>query len=852
MDDNASTSRIEVSPFPGLASFADRLEDRSRFFGREKESQALLEMVLSESLVLLFARSGLGKTSLINAGVLEGLRVKSLFPVVVRLTHDLDRGPTQSVYECVAQQAERTGVTTNADPSSRSLWEYFNEAQFSRDGRQLQPILVLDQFEELFTIIGPQNRWRESFIKDLADLVRRRVPEEIRARETAKLEHLEKTGGDPVERERIASLLYEGQGPEVKILVSIREDFLAEMETLKSQLPTIFRNSFRLEPLEIEDARKAIELPTQQAELVGDNTFTFAPGVVDELLNFLRVQNIGGELISGDTVEPVQLQILCRHLYRQSVKKKTRLELRQQRHDGSKEKVIPEITLNDLKGRHGMKRAIVGYYHKVLKEFPRLKLGWSTRRYRPSISNLLLFHRKRSAIRYLSENKLVTPGGYRNSLSVDVIERGIGVSEQDLSKLVDERLLRTEPRLGSHFYELTHDTLIRPLVKARRKRRMYWASMLLVPLVLLIYFPGATFSRYLEIRSLKRIVNDRKQTPEERIKKFKVLLNTARYRDCSKCDLTLTNGKGMDLHLMIAYGAGLSQATLAGADLNGSTIAFSDFSKANLSGTNFTKATLLSSDFSDADLTHAYLDSANLKDADFTNAILTGARLGGGAQLENADFTSARVDSATFRGRDANGNPTSLETVWWMAIWSSNGMREMKTLAPHQDIVNCSRYQEQLKDLDYDILFGGDAVDFNSRAWFRAVRGVELDKAVSDAREARSLDPSLDRAMDTLGFILLQLGKDKVDEAISEFKESLNAREKGASDPLRIGLAHYHLALAFDLKGDKSQAQTHFALAQQKEYRPTYECLLTPPSDMASCDWPNPRKPVKKRWYNVF
>jgi hypothetical protein len=76
---------------------------------------------------------------------------------------------------------------------------------------------------------------------------------------------------------------------------------------------------------------------------------------------------------------------------------------------------------------------------------------------------------------------------------------------------------------------------------------------------------------------------------------------------------------------------------------------------------------------------------------------------------------------------------------------------------------------------------------------------------------------------------------------MSELQDSLKTRQ-GASDPYRIGLAHYHLALALDRKGDEQQAQIQFGLAKEKGYRPTYECLLTPPSDMTSCDWPNPRR----------
>src|SRR5215213_3280189 len=118
MDRIHETDSAHVDPYPGLASFADRPEHRSLFFGRERESQALLQMILSENLVLLFARSGTGKTSLINVGILEQLRIKGYFPIVVRLTHDTSRGPSQSVYECVAQQAKLAGVAVKGGVST--------------------------------------------------------------------------------------------------------------------------------------------------------------------------------------------------------------------------------------------------------------------------------------------------------------------------------------------------------------------------------------------------------------------------------------------------------------------------------------------------------------------------------------------------------------------------------------------------------------------------------------------------------------------------------------------------------------------------------------------------------------
>ncbi|MEM8636925.1 MAG: hypothetical protein AAGF33_18315, partial [Pseudomonadota bacterium] len=58
----------QSQPYPGLESF--QRHDRRRFFGRTNETRRLKSLVISESLSLLHAPSGAGKTSLINAGII--------------------------------------------------------------------------------------------------------------------------------------------------------------------------------------------------------------------------------------------------------------------------------------------------------------------------------------------------------------------------------------------------------------------------------------------------------------------------------------------------------------------------------------------------------------------------------------------------------------------------------------------------------------------------------------------------------------------------------------------------------------------------------------------------------------
>src|SRR3954471_20617266 len=73
------------NPWPGLASF--READRELFFGRERETEELFRAVMRERLTILFGLSGLGKTSLLQAGLFPRLRDENVLPILFRLEH---------------------------------------------------------------------------------------------------------------------------------------------------------------------------------------------------------------------------------------------------------------------------------------------------------------------------------------------------------------------------------------------------------------------------------------------------------------------------------------------------------------------------------------------------------------------------------------------------------------------------------------------------------------------------------------------------------------------------------------------------------------------------------------------
>ena len=72
----------ESNPWLGLASFTE--ETREFFFGRDEEVAELARRVQRKLLTLLFGQSGLGKTSILRAGLVPRLRTQGYCPIYVR------------------------------------------------------------------------------------------------------------------------------------------------------------------------------------------------------------------------------------------------------------------------------------------------------------------------------------------------------------------------------------------------------------------------------------------------------------------------------------------------------------------------------------------------------------------------------------------------------------------------------------------------------------------------------------------------------------------------------------------------------------------------------------------------
>lgn len=254
-----TTSASPDSPYKFLDSYSDAEHDRARFFGRERETEILLSDVVISRLVVLFARTGTGKTSLINAAVRPALDRRGYETFFVRVRRD----PAASAREELLRHPQISALEGD------TLAE-----QLANTVRMLDPrrpiVLFFDQFEEYFLYLAREEPdAARAFVTDLAKLYRNR--------ESA-----------------------------VHVVLSIREDFYVELDSFRDEIPTIFQreSNLRLRWFEREQARAAIVGPidTEQA--------TIEDKLVERLLDDLSRRH--------GLVEPAQLQIVCDTLWRES------------------------------------------------------------------------------------------------------------------------------------------------------------------------------------------------------------------------------------------------------------------------------------------------------------------------------------------------------------------------------------------------------------------------------------------------------------------------------------------------------------------------------------------------------
>ena len=100
-------------PWLGLASFTE--EARGYFYGREDEVAELARRVQRKLLTVLFGMSGLGKTSILRAGLVPRLREQGYCPIYVRVDYGRDSPePAEQIKQAIQRTARRASSATSS------------------------------------------------------------------------------------------------------------------------------------------------------------------------------------------------------------------------------------------------------------------------------------------------------------------------------------------------------------------------------------------------------------------------------------------------------------------------------------------------------------------------------------------------------------------------------------------------------------------------------------------------------------------------------------------------------------------------------------------------------------------
>jgi WD40 repeat protein len=252
---------ILESPYKGLVPFEDSELDALLFFGRGRESEIIAANVLAARLTVLYGPSGVGKSSVLRAGV----------------AHRLRRQARENVAEGGHPEYAVVVFDTWSDDPVGSLRAAVREELGAQFGTAL-----LDE-REGETLADTLGRWTESLACDLL-LVLDQAEEYF-------LYHGEETGFA-----RELPELVTRPGLRVRVLLALRDDALAKLDRFKGRIPNLFANYLRLDHLDRSSARDAITKPVERYNEATGQSIEVEPALIEAVLD----QTAAGKVDLGD------------------------------------------------------------------------------------------------------------------------------------------------------------------------------------------------------------------------------------------------------------------------------------------------------------------------------------------------------------------------------------------------------------------------------------------------------------------------------------------------------------------------------------------------------------------------
>jgi hypothetical protein len=465
--------------YPGTRPFEPK--DSNLFFGRDKDIKNLSELIVLEKLVVLFSSSGYGKSSLLNAGVIPKLRdEEGHFIISIGLKTQDKKTPFELLLDDLKSDESISGFLADKLNIARELpgddtamlWYYIKNIQLLKDNKE-NPLhkyksitLVFDQFEELFQLEESQV---EAFGRMLATLLHSISPKSVRDL----LSNKSKSGSNPFAKDELDELY---KPLNLKVVFSLRNDYLFELDKLKKFLPEVYTYTYELLPLNEIQALDALIDPAAKEGNFPSPEFYYAKEATDLIFTSLKDKN--------NRIETFMLQLIGQHAEQMVIRrkqKKDNITKRQIKIEAFLQRLIGQKAKNKLLGwKHkkphankfivkkgdlgNLKVIYENHYNEIISGLspwwnPFKKIGA-----RKLIEKKLIKRRKREVV---AEDKLTTKHASSKFFSGRI-------SKKSLKKLEQELLVRASKnpdRDGHTYYELSHDTMVEPILMSREKRR---------------------------------------------------------------------------------------------------------------------------------------------------------------------------------------------------------------------------------------------------------------------------------------------------------------------------------------------------------------------------------------------
>jgi WD40 repeat protein len=427
-----------IRPYKGLTPYDE--SDAPFFFGREAEREIITANLMASRLTLLYGPSGVGKSSVLRAGVVYHLRKLSQqnliergtpeFIVVVFSTWRDD--PIAGLAAQIQEAVEQALSTKPPFPTPLIKSKILSEAEGERKDlpislvQNLQTwseqidgdlLIILDQFEEYF------------------------------------LYHLQEDGIGTFASEFPRAV----NRPDLRVnfLISVREDALAKLDRFKGRIPNLFDNYLRIDHLDRAEARAAIERPIVEYNRLQTEgqTVSIEPGLVEAVLDQIKTGQVrlgeaGRGMIEGAVsrsdegrIETPYLQLVMTRLWDEEI---TSVPLQE---DGEKLGVRGVLRLSTLQRLGGAERIVHTHLDQTMSGLPTDERDAAAR----------IFH------------YLVTPSGTKIAHTVADLAEYAHISPEQITPVLDKlsgtgiRILRPVAppvhQLGPPRYEIFHDVL---------------------------------------------------------------------------------------------------------------------------------------------------------------------------------------------------------------------------------------------------------------------------------------------------------------------------------------------------------------------------------------------------------